>query len=48
MSVPMGFATNPMVIRIKPGTYKEQIYIKREKRFFHQDAEVTGLESVVK
>jgi hypothetical protein len=35
MSVPMGFATNPVVIRIKPGTYKEQIYIQREKRFFH-------------
>ena len=42
MSVPMGFATNPVVIRIKPGTYKEQIYIQREKRFFHligEDAE---------
>jgi pectinesterase len=35
MSVPMGYATNPVVIRIKPGTYKEQIYIQREKRFFH-------------
>lgn len=35
MSVPMGYATNPVVIRIKPGIYKEQIYIQREKRFFH-------------
>lgn len=35
MSVPMGYATNPVIIRIKPGTYKEQIYIQREKRFFH-------------
>lgn len=35
MSVPMGYATNPVVIRIKPGVYKEQIYIQREKRFFH-------------
>ncbi len=46
MSVPMGFATNPVVIRIKPGTYKEQIYIQREKRFFHligEDAEKTIL-----
>jgi pectinesterase len=34
MSVPMGYATNPVVIRIKPGVYKEQIYIQREKRFF--------------
>ena len=46
MSVPMGFATNPVVIRIKPGTYKEQIYIQREKRFFQligEDAEKTIL-----
>ncbi len=46
MSVPMGFPTNPVVIRIKPGTYKEQIYIQREKRFFHligEDAEKTIL-----
>ena len=35
MSVPMGYATNPVVIRIKPGVYKEQLYIQREKRFFH-------------
>lgn len=46
MSVPMGFATNPVVIRIKPGTYREVIYIQREKRFFHligEDAEKTVL-----
>lgn len=46
MSVPMGYATNPVVIRIKPGTYKEQLYIQREKRFFHlrgEDAERTVL-----
>jgi pectinesterase len=35
MSVPMGRATNPVLIHIKPGTYKEQLYLQREKRFFH-------------
>jgi pectinesterase len=30
-----GTATNPTIIRIKPGTYKELIYIQREKRFLH-------------
>lgn len=35
MSVPMGYATNPVLIRIKPGVYKEQLYLQREKRFFH-------------
>jgi pectinesterase len=34
MSVPMGYATNPVVIRIKPGIYQEQLYLQREKRFF--------------
>jgi pectinesterase len=34
MSVPMGFATNPVVIHLKPGVYKELIYVQREKRFF--------------
>ena len=46
MSVPMGSATNPVVIHIKPGVYKEIIYIQREKRFFHlvgEDAEKTVL-----
>jgi len=35
MSVPNGTAENPVYIRIKPGTYKEPIYVQREKRFFH-------------
>jgi pectinesterase len=35
MVVPAGSAANPVIIRIKPGTYKELIYIQREKRFFH-------------
>jgi pectinesterase len=35
MSVPDGTAANQVYIRIKPGTYKEQIYVQREKRFFH-------------
>jgi pectinesterase len=35
MSVPDGSADNPVFIRIKPGTYKEPIYVQREKRFFH-------------
>jgi len=46
MSVSMGAATNPVVIRIKPGTYREVIYIQREKRFFHlvgENAEKTVL-----
>ena len=35
MSVPDGRADHPVVIRIMPGTYKERIYVQREKRFFH-------------
>ncbi len=35
MSVPAGTETNPVFIHIKPGTYKELIYIQHEKRFFH-------------
>jgi pectinesterase len=35
MSVPMGTAAKPVVIRIKPGTYREVLYVQREKRFFH-------------
>jgi pectinesterase len=35
MAVPMGTRANPVLIHIKPGTYKELIYIQREKRFFH-------------
>lgn len=34
MSVPAGSRTNPVVIHVKPGTYKELIYVQREKRFF--------------
>ena len=34
MSVPSGSRENPVIIHIKPGTYKELIYIQREKRFF--------------
>jgi pectinesterase len=34
MSVPTGTRENPVIIRIKPGTYKELIYVQREKRFF--------------
>lgn len=46
MSVPNGTADNPVFIRIKSGTYKELIYIQREKRFFHlvgDDAKTTIL-----
>jgi len=35
MAVPAGTADSPVVIRIKPGTYKELVYVQREKRFFH-------------
>src|ERR1022692_1566064 len=35
MSVPAGSPTNLVVIHIKPGVYKELIYIQREKRFFN-------------
>ena len=34
MSVPSGTASSPVVIRIRPGVYKELIYVQREKRFF--------------
>lgn len=34
MSVPAASADAPVIIRIKPGTYREQIYLQREKRFF--------------
>ena len=34
MSVPSGSATNPVIIHIKPGIYKELIYVQREKCFF--------------
>jgi len=34
MSVPSGSRENPVVIHVAPGTYKELIYVQREKRFF--------------
>jgi pectinesterase len=34
MAVPSGSNENPVIIHIKPGTYKELIYLQREKRFF--------------
>src|SRR5437667_11787350 len=46
MSVPSGSPAKPVVIHIKPGVYKELIYIQREKRFFRligEDAEKTIL-----
>jgi pectinesterase len=46
MAVPAGSAACPVFIHIKPGTYKELIYIQREKRFFHlvgEDPEKTVL-----
>jgi pectinesterase len=35
MAVPAGSRTNPVIIHIKPGIYKELIYVQHEKRFFH-------------
>ncbi len=46
MAVPAGTRENPVVIRIKPGIYKELIYVQREKRFFRlvgEDAKTTVL-----
>ncbi|HKG81076.1 MAG TPA: pectinesterase family protein [Pyrinomonadaceae bacterium] len=46
MSVPSGSVSSPVVIHIKPGTYRELIYIQREKRFFRligEDAKTTIL-----
>jgi pectinesterase len=34
MAVPAGTRESPVVIRIKPGTYKEVVYVQREKRFY--------------
>jgi pectinesterase len=34
MSVPSGSRTNPVIIHLKPGVYKELVYLQREKRFF--------------
>ena len=35
MAVPAGTAVSPVIIRIRPGTYRELVYVQREKRFFH-------------
>ena len=35
MVVPAGSPTNHVYIHIKPGVYKESVYIQHEKRFFH-------------
>jgi pectinesterase len=46
MSVPAGGSNTPVVICIKPGTYKEVLYIQKEKRFFRlvgEDAATTIL-----
>jgi pectinesterase len=46
MAVPAGSADNPVIIRIKPGIYKELIYVQHEKRFFRlvgEDASKTVL-----
>lgn len=46
MAVPAGSPDNPVIIRIKPGVYKELIYVQREKRFFRlvgEDASRTVL-----
>jgi pectinesterase len=46
MAVSAGTAANPVFIHVKPGTYKELIYIQREKRFFRligEDPEKTIL-----
>lgn len=34
MAVPAGAAESPVVIRVRPGTYRELVYVQREKRFF--------------
>src|SRR5829696_5206370 len=34
MAVPAGTPDSSVIIRIKPGTYKELVYVQREKRFF--------------
>jgi pectinesterase len=34
MAVPAGSPASPVMIRIKPGRYRELVYVQREKRFF--------------
>jgi len=44
MSVPSGTASAPVIIRIRPGVYRELVYIQRERRFFRlvgEDAATT-------
>jgi pectinesterase len=44
MSVPSGSPAAPVIIRIKPGVYREVIYIQHEKRYFRlvgEDAATT-------
>jgi len=46
MAVPAGSAVNPVLIHVKPGTYRELIYVQHEKRFFRllgEDARKTIL-----
>jgi pectinesterase len=46
MAIPSGSATDPVIIHIKPGIYRELIYVQREKSFFHlvgEDAKTTVL-----
>jgi pectinesterase len=46
MAVPAGSIDSPVIIHIKPGVYKELIYVQREKRFFRlvgEDAAKTVL-----
>jgi pectinesterase len=42
MAVPAGSSSNHVLIHIKPGTYKELIYVQQEKRFFHLIGENPG------
>ena len=42
MVVPAGTVENPVIIHIKPGVYKELIYVQREKRHFHLVGEDAG------
>ena len=42
MSVPSGTPASPVAIHIKPGVYRELIYIQREKRFFRLVGEDPG------
>lgn len=42
MAVPAGSSNNPVFIHLKPGIYKELVYVQREKRFFHLVGEDAG------